>query len=75
MKEHDITFDFFLSHYYAKDKISYLHFHSKQDIQIQNIILQMYEENNMQDSYSNTILCHFIFFIACLHTKKNSRKH
>lgn len=27
MKEHDITFDFFLSHYYAKDKISYLHFH------------------------------------------------
>ena len=70
MKEHDITFDFFLSHYYAKDKISYLHFHSKQDIQIQNIILQMYEENNMQDSYSNTILCHlFSLLLAYIQRK------
>ena len=66
MKEHDITFDFFLSHYYAKDKISYLHFHSKQNIQIQNIILQMYEENNMQDSYSNTILCHLFSLLLGL---------
>ena len=71
MKEHDITFDFFLSHYYAKDKISYLHFHSKQDIQIQNIILQMYEENNMQDSYSNTILCHLFSLLLAYIQRKN----
>ena len=71
MKKHDITFDFFLSHYYAKDKISYLHFHSKQDIQIQNIILQMYEENNMQDSYSNTILCHLFSLLLAYIQRKN----
>ena len=73
MKEHDITFNFFLSHFYAKDKINYLHFHSKQDIQIQNIILQMYQENNIQDTYSNTVLCHlFSLLLAYIHRKNQN---
>lgn len=71
MKEYDITFDFFLSHYYAKDKISYLHFHSQEDIQIQNIILQMYQENNIQDSYSNTVLCHLFSLLLAYIQRKN----
>ena len=73
MKEHDITFDFFLNHYYSKDKISYLHFHSNQDVQIQNIILQMYQENDIQDAYSNTVLCHLFSLLLAYIQRKNKK--
>ena len=43
----------------------------KKILQIENIILQMYQENNIQDSYSNTVLCHLFSLLLAYIQRKN----
>ena len=66
--------NFFLNNLYTKNKIDYIHFHSHQDSQIQNSILQMFEENQINDHYSNRILCSLFSLLLAYITRKYQDK-
>ena len=62
---------FFLGNLYQKKPIRYLLYHTEQDEVLRECILEMYEEQNFEDEYSDRIICSLltIFF------NKLTRRH
>lgn len=56
---------FFVGNLYAREKIRYLLFHTKNDTVIRNYILDMYREQKTSDSFSDRIICSILtlFFV------------